>query len=224
MTNNDQPSPPEDSALNSRRSKRENRAGSNVRTPLSKVTHAFIENGSYLKAFLRRFMHRQQDIEDIAQEAYIRAFKIEQGSSIDHPKALIFTIAKNIALNELRRKSRRVTDYIEESQAAPEETGASTEDEVVALERLELYCTAVDDLPEQCRRVYLMRKVHGMSHKEIATQLNITVRTVERHLAKGVLKCRNQLQAQDIASEAKAGQAGLAVAPLNKGEYQRWKK
>jgi DNA-directed RNA polymerase specialized sigma24 family protein len=69
---------------------------------LSALTDAFVVNGSYLKAFLSRFMHRKQDIEDIAQEAYIRALKVEQNGGINNPKTLLFTIAKNIALNELR--------------------------------------------------------------------------------------------------------------------------
>ena len=169
--------------------------GQSEPSALSKVTRAFVEHGHPLKMFLRRFVPQQHDIEDVAQEAFLRAFKVEQGEPVDHPKTLLFTIAKNIALNELRRKSRRVTDYIEECQSAPESSGATTEEEVLGLEQLEHYCTAVDELPEQCRRVYLLRKVHGLAHKDIAAQLNITVRTVERHLAKGVLRCRMHMEA-----------------------------
>lgn len=178
--------------------------------PPSEVTRAFLKHNVFLKAFLRRFIHRSHDIDDIAQEAFTRAFKVEQNSGIDHPKTLLFTIAKNIALSELRRKARKVTDYIEEC-SSPEPVGASVEEEVVALERLEQYCAAVDDLPEQCRRVYLLRKVHGMAHKDIAEQLNITTRSVERHLAKGVLRCSNQLRAQDDASSRQA----TPVSPLS---------
>lgn len=170
-----------------------------ARTPpgLSAVTDAFVQHGRYLKSFLHRYFTRQQDIEDIAQEAYLRAFKLEQGSDVNHPKTLLFTIAKNIALTELRSKARRVTDYMEECQSVQEES-ATTEDEMVALEHLEHYCAAVDRLPEKCRRVYLLRKVHGLSHKEIAERLNITVRTVERHLQKGLQRCRAQLREEGI--------------------------
>ena len=184
---------------------------------LSAVTDAFVEHGNYLKAFLRRFLHRPQDIEDIAQEAFIRAFSVEQNADIDHPKTLLFTIAKNIALNELRSKARRVTDYMEECQTAPETLAATTEEEVLGLEQLEAYCSAVDKLPEQCRRVYLLRKVHGLSHKEIASRLNITVRSVERHLAKGVLRCREQVQTEGQNSGARARSS---VAGLRKDEVK----
>lgn len=166
---------------------------------LSAVTRAFIEHGTYLKAFLRRFMHRPDDIEDIAQEAFIRAFKVEQDSTINHPKTLLFTIAKNIALNELRTKSRRVTDYIEECSSPPEMVGATVEEELEALDKLETYCVAVDNLPPQCRRVYLLRKVHGLRHKDIAEKLNISLRSVERHLQKGAIRCRDSLSKHDNA-------------------------
>jgi len=59
----------------------------------------------------------------------------------------------------------------------------------LARETLGIHCEAVAGLPPQCRRVYLMRKVYGMSHKEIAGQLGIAVSTVEKHLIKGVKLC-----------------------------------
>lgn len=164
---------------------------------LSPITNTYIHYETYLKAFLRRFTSRQHDIEDIAQEAYLKAFRAEQNRDIQHPKTFLFTVAKNIALNELRNTSRRITEYIDDAQEEPEFMMPTTEEEVEALDRLETYCAAVDDLPEQCRRVYLLRKVHGMPQKEIAEKLNITLRSVERHLQKGVIKCRAYMRQQE---------------------------
>lgn len=186
-------------------------------TALSAVTHAFLEHNNQLKLFLRRFIHRQQDIEDIAQEAFIKAFKTEKSNGVSHPKTLIFTIAKNIALNELRSKARRVTDYIEECQSEPETIEFSIEEEVQALDGLQNYCSAVDALPEQCRRVYLMRKVHGLTHKEIAERLQITVRSVERHLQKGALKCKAYLDEKETSASDLNIQPNSNVRTLSMG-------
>lgn len=188
---------------------------------LTAVTSTFIEHGNYLKAFLRRFMHRQDDIEDIAQEAYARAFKVEQETNINHPKTLLFTIAKNIALNELRAKSRRVTDYIEECNNPPEVPTATVEDEVEALDKLEVYCVAVDKLPPQCRRVYLLRKVHGLRHKEIAEKLNISVRSVERHLQKGAIRCRASLRSHDSTDHLIGAQIKSQANTQTKSQTER---
>lgn len=158
---------------------------------LSAVSAAFLEHQSFLKKFLSRYLYNHQDIEDVVQETYLRAYKAEQDKGIEQPKAFLFRIAKNIALTELTKKSRLITNYIadlDDSNVIDSET--TVEDEVEARQNLGIYCEAVAALPEQCRRVYLLRKVHGLPHKEIAERLELTVSSVEKHLHKGVLKCR----------------------------------
>ena len=84
-------------------------------------------------------------------------------------------------------------------------------DEVIAHQVVGIHCEAVASLPKQCRRVYLMRKVHGMSHKEIAGQLGISPRTVERHIGKGNRDCANYLREQQVAitSPERSAASGL---------------
>jgi RNA polymerase sigma factor (sigma-70 family) len=190
----------------------------NPRSPkaLSAVTRAFVENRAFLHVFLRRVLRRQQDIEDIAQEAYLKAYSVEQQREIDHPKAFLFTIAKNIAISELTKKAQQVTDYIEECTTLPVMASSSTvENEMEARESLGLYCQAVASLPEQCRRVYLLRRVHGLRQKEIAESLGISLRAVEKHLQKGALKCRAFIdEGRNEKQESKASAAGcVSVLP-----------
>jgi RNA polymerase sigma factor (sigma-70 family) len=149
-----------------------------------------------LKGFLRRFFSRAQDLEDIAQEAYLRAVEAERaGEPVRSPKAFLFRIAKNAALNELTRKSRLLTDYIEDSAAQDViDKGASTEEQVMGQEKLAMFCRAVASLPAQCRRAFLMRKVYGLSHKDIAEQLGISLSTVEKHVASGLLRCSTYMR------------------------------
>ncbi len=158
---------------------------------ISAVSAAFLENNTFLKRFLSRFFYDQQDIEDVAQEAYLRAYVAEQKKSIEQPKAFLFRIAKNVALTKLNKKSLKITDYIEESSIPfnlGSEPGADAE--VEAQELLGLYCDAVATLPEKCRQVYLLRKIHGLSHKEIAERMSLSISSVEKYLLKGILDCR----------------------------------
>src|ERR1700754_3174134 len=76
----------------------------------STVTAAFLESGGFLKKFLSRFLPVQQDIEDVAQEAYLRAYIAERRESIEQPKAFLFRVAKNLALTRLAKKSLQITD------------------------------------------------------------------------------------------------------------------
>ena len=154
------------------------------------VLAAFAAHQIPLKRFIARFMRNTSDVEDIAQETFLRAFSVEQGRPIEQPKSFLYRIAKHIALNQLKQKSRQITCYIEDSCASdviPLE--GSAEEEAIAGQTLGLHCDAVASLPPQCRQAYLLRKVHGLSHKEIAEHLGIAVSTVEKHLMKGVEQC-----------------------------------
>jgi len=166
------------------------------RRPLSAVSAAFLENFAFLKRFLARFFSDRQDIEDVAQEAYLRAYVAEQQKEIEQPKAFLFRIAKNLALTQLTNKSRKITDYLEECGASVViEYGAAADSEAEALESLGLYCEAVAALPEKCRQVFLLRKVHGLAHKEIAERMSLSVSSVEKYLRRGVLECNAYVRA-----------------------------
>lgn len=160
------------------------------------LSAAYLAHLSALKRFISRFMSRPQDIEDVAQEAYLRAFDAENaGEDVRSPKAFLFRIAKNIALNELALKSRLLTDYIEDSTAQDvTDKDPSIEAQVMDQEKLAMFCRAVVSLPVQCRRAFLMRKVYGLSHKDIAEQLGISISTVEKHVASGLLRCSAYLR------------------------------
>ena len=158
---------------------------------VASVSATFVEHNLFLKRFLARYFTSAQDIEDVAQEAYLRAFAAEQKKHIERPKAFLFRIARNIALNELTRKSRQITDSIEDVSASVViNVEVSAEEESDADERIGIYCEAVAALPEKCRQVFLLRKVHGLAHKEIASRMSLSVSSVEKYLRQGVLTCR----------------------------------
>ena len=157
---------------------------------------AFERHHSALKRFIARFLSSQHDIEDVAQESFLRAFRAGMDYDVRQPKSFLFRIAKNVAISQLRLKSRQITDSIEE-QAGDELMCSewTLEDDVIARERLGVHCDAVAALSPQCRRVYLLRKVEGLTHKEIAERLGIGQKTVEKHLYKGIAACDDYVQA-----------------------------
>jgi len=158
---------------------------------LSAVSAAFLENATFIKRYLAKFFSETRDIEDVAQEAYLRAYVAEQQKDIEQPKAYLFRIAKNVALTKLAKKSKRITEYLEEcSSTVVIQSGAAADSEAEAEELLGLYCEAVAALPEKCRQVFLLRKVHGMAHKEISERMSLSVSSVEKYLLRGILHCK----------------------------------
>lgn len=156
----------------------------------SVVTPAFVKNQSFLKRFLTRFLSSPQDIEDVVQESYLKALCAEQKHEISSPKAFLFRIARNEALKELQKKSRRITDYLDELDV-PESATSETivEDTSISKQRFGLFCESALEMTPRCRKVFLMCKVYGFSYKEIASHLGISVSGVEKHIARGLEIC-----------------------------------
>lgn len=167
----------------------------------SQLMMAFEKHHSALKRFIARYLNNHHDIEDVAQESFLRAFRAGMEYDVQQPKSFLFRIAKNVAISQLRLKSRQITDSLEE-QAGPDtlRNEWTLEDDMMARQRLAIQCDAVAALPPQCRRVYILRKVQGMTHKEIAERLNISIKTVEKHLYKGIAACDNYVR--DAMEEA----------------------
>lgn len=161
-----------------------------IKNKSSPVTDSFLDNLLFLKKFLNSFFSSQQDVEDVVQETYLRAYVAEQKKGIEQPKAFLFTTARNIALTKLTKKSKQITSYLEESSKPDElEAMPSVHETVEADEQLGIYCEAVASLNPKCREVFLLRKVHGLSHKEIAQQVSLSISSVEKYLRQGALAC-----------------------------------
>ncbi len=164
---------------------------------MSRIVKAFLENEAALKRFLSRFFSRAEDIDDVSQETFLKAFAAEAEREIRAPKAFLYRIARNTALNELSKKARSDTTSIVDSHrldVIEDERQAAVDDQVAARQKLVIFAHAVAELPPQCRRVFLLRKVYGLSHKDIAERQGISVSTVEKHVATGLVKCMEYLR------------------------------
>lgn len=156
-------------------------------TQHSNIFKMFIDNKKILSQFLRRYSSNAHDIDDICQETITRALQAEKDRVIHEPRAFLFGVAKNIARKELEKKSKSLIDFIEDfcDQEYPSNE-PSIEDSIDSHDRMMIFWQAVSSLPPQCQKVFVLKKVHGHSHKEIANLLEISVSTVEKHVAMGL--------------------------------------
>lgn len=179
------------------------------------ILSVFLEIETALRQYLMRFLVRKQDIEDIVQETFIRSFEAEKKQKIQSHKSFLFKVAKNLALSELARKSNQLASHIEDSDLLEViDSKANVVDNVSSQQELDLYINALRSLPSQCQRVFLMCKVYGFSHKEVALKLDISVSTVEKHLVKGLRRCHKYMQENnaDMDSHIPVGKhSGTAI-------------
>ena len=168
----------------------------------SQITKAFVEQQRPLKSFISRFIRRPQDIDDIAQETFVRAFLAEKKGEIQHPKAYIYRVARNLAFETLTKKSTQLTSYIEDScDQSLLESGEDVEGLMIVTEKFDRVKAAIAEMPPQCQRVFIMHKVYGFKYREISQQLGISVSTVEKHIMTGLKKCRQSVKRQEKPSK-----------------------
>lgn len=164
---------------------------------MSRIHKVFVENEAALRRLLARYLPRQHDIEDLTQETFLHAFAAESDHSIRAPKAYLFRVAKNLALNLLARKSVTTTDFIEDfesSEVLTDEKQAAVDVQVSDRQQLLILSEVVMTLPPQCQRAFMLRKVDGLSYREIAQRMNLSESTVEKHVATGLVKCMDGLR------------------------------
>src|SRR6185312_16857880 len=135
------------------------------------------------------------DIEDLVQETYVRVYAMPDFQAIDSPRALLFRIAHNMAVERARRQKSQATDSVADlERLTVYSSDAPADEQTDARRRFESFCAAVDRLPPVCRRVFVLRKVHKLSPAEISEVLGVSESTIEKHVAKGLVRCRDYLR------------------------------
>ena len=160
----------------------------------TRLLKAFLEREAQLRGYLHRYTDSDHDIDDICQETMARCLEAEKDRQVQHPGAFLFGIARNIVRKRFERKSRSLIDFI--ADFSPDDYAADVrplDDIMDQQERLTRYDEAIARLPPQCRRVFVMRKVYGYSHREIAAMLSISIKTVENHISTGLKRCSDAI-------------------------------
>lgn len=147
-----------------------------------------------LYAYLMRLLDSKEDAEEIVQESFIKIWEKREefieGYSFN---AFLFTIAKNTFLNFTREKvNRRV--FEDHFQLINEVESGKTDDYVIFKETREIIRLIIEGMPPRRREVFMMRRVEGLSRKEISEKLGISVITVDSQLLKANTYLKDELK------------------------------
>lgn len=166
---------------------------------MSEVYRMFVKHKAALRSVVRRYLVPGADAEDVLQEAFLRAFAAERKRGVEHPKAFMFQVARNTALGDLRRSERSPIDGTVDFDAVALSSHATETDAADVLEgrrKLQAFTRAVLELPPRCRKAFLLRRIEGLSYKQIANRMGISVSAAEKHVAMGLLRCHDHLTEQ----------------------------
>ena len=136
---------------------------------------------------------------DIAQDTYVRLAAAPQpAGGVDNPRAYVFRVASNLAVDTLRKEGRIEarsttidgTETIADPLASPERT-------LLARERLGLLDEALSGLPPNARRALLMSRVNHLTFARIAEELGVSESMVAKYIAQALRACRDHLRRFD---------------------------
>ena len=154
---------------------------------------------SELRAYLRAKFSAHLDIDDLVQDTYARLLQAREQAPLCSAKAYLFTTARNAAFDILRRRKIIAIEGIAEIDLLPVfDDRPGIAESACHDHELQLLAEAIQALPERCRRVLTLRKLHGLSHREIPQQLGIAENTVNAQIAIGVLRLRDYLRARGV--------------------------
>jgi len=144
---------------------------------------------------LLRFLRRRAqavDIEDLAQETYLRLLRLPDLRTVRNPKAYLLRVASHIA-SEWRhaRPALELLSAIEENTLIEHVTPESELQAAVLHQRVS---AVLADVTPMMRAVLLLRLRDGLSYKEIAEDLDLTDRQVRRYLERGYTRLRDVLE------------------------------
>jgi RNA polymerase sigma factor (sigma-70 family) len=149
-----------------------------------------------VRGWLRRYVRtlNPDDIDDLLQEAYTRLWTAEY-THIINGRSYLFAVIRNLLLEQARHARIVPMERLGEIDALlipSEEPGpdrrANARQELERLERV------VAELPEQCRRAFQLQKFQSLSQREIALEMNIAEKTVEKHLAIALVRVLDALK------------------------------
>jgi RNA polymerase sigma factor (sigma-70 family) len=156
-------------------------------------------HGPQLLRYLERMLGRKDAAEDVAQEAYLKLYRLSRPNEVNSPRALLFDVATKLAIDRLRqaRAEAAAKDAEAEMNDVPDE--APRPDRRALLdEAMQRLTHIIEELQPSLRQVFVMRYVTQMPRQEIADKLHITVGAVEQRLTRALTHCRQRLAAHGI--------------------------
>ena len=150
--------------------------------------HHILPHEAALKGWLtRRWGPAAFDIDDIVQESYALLAERERMDDILNPRAYLFQVAHSLVVRSIRR-ARIVSILAIEDLGMVDfaDDAATPEQNAIAHDDLRQLARIIASMPGQTREAFILRRVRGLSQREIASRMGLSENTVEKHIVRGI--------------------------------------
>ncbi len=162
------------------------------------VKQLFEQYHRELHAYLvSRLRGNALDAADVSQETFLRLLRLKDTKVIEQPHAYVYSVALHVVRElGLKEQSHASLPGKLADEVLDGEPSDLPLDEAERQARLEHLKRCISDMPPTYRAVLILRKRDGMTYKEIAQHLEISVHTVKKYLLRAVARCRQYEQSQ----------------------------
>jgi len=132
--------------------------------------------------FLRR-LPGANDIEDLVQDVFLRIVRRGDNADLDRYEGYVFETAASVLKDRFRRRKVRATDRHQSFDPDLHiQTSLDPERTVLGQEALRSMTRVILQMPERTRTIFILRRLEGLPHQEIARRLGLSLSTVEKHI------------------------------------------
>lgn len=140
-----------------------------------------------LRGALTRYFQRRlpdaNEVDDLVQEVFLRIVRRGDSQDLDRFEGYVFETAASVLKDRFRRRRVRMTaSHVSFEPDLHGQTDVSPEQTILAREALRSTTRAIMALPERTRTIFVLRRLEGLSHPEIARRLGLSLSAVEKHM------------------------------------------
>ncbi|MYN12514.1 sigma-70 family RNA polymerase sigma factor [Pusillimonas sp. TS35] len=155
----------------------------------------YVDHAGWLRGWLRRRIGNAFDAEDIAHDTYMRILATGRMPAPADPRRHLALVANGLMIDLLRRRHIE-TAYLEAIAALPPAQVPSEEKRALIIEALVDIDRVLCGLPAKVRAAMLMCKLEGLGYRDIAQRLRVSVSSVEKYIAAGLVACHAAMSAK----------------------------
>ena len=136
---------------------------------------------------------------DLTQDTYLRLADYQGGREIENPRAFLYRIANNLAIDYLRAQSRQTQLFVETAadDVAMAPVDNNTPPDIIQnRQQLEILHQVINTLPDNCRDIIIRSRFMGQTHEQIASELGISKSWVEKNIIQALRLCKQALDNQ----------------------------
>lgn len=154
----------------------------------------------WLQGYFRRRARPEDDVDDLVQDVFTRIVARNDGDRIANLGSYVMRTASSVLADRARRRgARRAEFHVSFDPAADGEDLLDPERIMAGKQDLNLAIAALLSLPEQTRTIFLLKRIEGYRHGEIAEYLGVSLSTVEKHMLKAIRHLGTELEKHDAA-------------------------